>query len=149
MSLVYWDQFLIVIGSWLICDLFHKVLELNTVYWKIKWNKPANNLESHADSPATGEWERSVSLPRLQQALRQGKQSLAYSCHRNILLYSFHYTLLSSCVSQIGVSKQGQGRKVKTASQAVVAYAFNPSTWETETGGSLWVWGQYGLHREF
>ena len=29
--------------------------------------------------------------------------------------------------------------------QALVAHAFNPSTWEAEAGGSLWVWGQPGL----
>jgi hypothetical protein len=44
-----------------------------------------------------------------------------------------------------------------TWGQAVVAHAFNPSTWETEAGGFLssrpawfteWVPGQPGLHRE-
>ena len=30
-------------------------------------------------------------------------------------------------------------------SQAVVAHAFNPSTWEAEADGSLWVRGQPGL----
>jgi hypothetical protein len=36
--------------------------------------------------------------------------------------------------------------------QAVVAHAFNPSTWEAEAGGSLadlWVKGQPGLQSEF
>ena len=30
-------------------------------------------------------------------------------------------------------------------SRVVVAYAFNPNTWEAEAGGSLWVLGQPGL----
>ena len=31
----------------------------------------------------------------------------------------------------------------------VVAYTFNPSTQESEAGGSLWVSGQPGLQGEF
>ena len=31
----------------------------------------------------------------------------------------------------------------------MVAHSFNSSTWEAETGGSLWVQDQPGLHREF
>ena len=31
----------------------------------------------------------------------------------------------------------------------MVVYAFNPKTQEVEAGGSLWVWGQLGLQREF
>ena len=31
----------------------------------------------------------------------------------------------------------------------MVAYIFNPSTQEAEAGGSLWFWGQPGLHTEF
>jgi hypothetical protein len=43
------------------------------------------------------------------------------------------------------------------SSQAVVAHAFNPSTWEAEAGRSLslrpawsieWILGQPGLHRK-
>ena len=30
-----------------------------------------------------------------------------------------------------------------------MVHIFNPSTWEAETGGSLWVWGQPGLQSEF
>ena len=30
-----------------------------------------------------------------------------------------------------------------------MAQAFNPSTWEAEIGGSLWVWGQPGLQSKF
>ena len=33
--------------------------------------------------------------------------------------------------------------------QAVVLHTFNPSTWEAETGGSLWDWGQPGLQSGF
>ena len=33
--------------------------------------------------------------------------------------------------------------------QAVMAQAFNPSTWEAEAGGSLWVRGQPSLRSEF
>ena len=36
-------------------------------------------------------------------------------------------------------------KKMFNINQAVVAHAFNPSTGEAETGGSLWVWGQPGL----
>jgi len=32
---------------------------------------------------------------------------------------------------------------------SVMTYTFNPSTQEEETGGVLWILGQYGLHREF
>jgi hypothetical protein len=32
---------------------------------------------------------------------------------------------------------------------AMVVHAFNPSTWEAEAGGSLWVRGQPGLQSEF
>jgi hypothetical protein len=28
-------------------------------------------------------------------------------------------------------------------------HTFDPSTWEAETGGSLWVWGQPGLQSGF
>jgi hypothetical protein len=30
-----------------------------------------------------------------------------------------------------------------------MVHTFNPSTWETEAGVSLWVWGQPGLQSEF
>jgi hypothetical protein len=30
-----------------------------------------------------------------------------------------------------------------------MAHTFNPSTWEAEAGGSLWVWGQPGLQSKF
>ena len=32
---------------------------------------------------------------------------------------------------------------------AVVVHTFNSSTWETEAGGSLWVWDQPSLQSEF
>lgn len=35
------------------------------------------------------------------------------------------------------------------AVSGVVAHIFNRSTWEAETGGSLWGWGQPGLHSNF
>ena len=28
-------------------------------------------------------------------------------------------------------------------------YAFNPSTWKTEVGGSLWIWDQLGPQSKF
>lgn len=31
----------------------------------------------------------------------------------------------------------------------VVAQAFNPSVWETEAGGFLWLWGQPDLQSQF
>ena len=34
-------------------------------------------------------------------------------------------------------------------SLAVVVHTVNPSTWETEAGGSLWVRGHPGLQSEF
>ena len=34
-------------------------------------------------------------------------------------------------------------------SQLVVVWDFNPNTWNTEAGGSLWVQGQPGLQSEF
>ena len=37
----------------------------------------------------------------------------------------------------------------REAGQAVVTHTFKPSTWESEAGGSLWVWGQPGLQYEF
>ena len=33
--------------------------------------------------------------------------------------------------------------------QVVVVHVFNPSTWEEEVNGSLWVWGQSGQQGEF
>jgi hypothetical protein len=53
--------------------------------------------------------------------------------------------------------KQTSPCKERETSQAVVAYTFNPSTWEAEAGGFLssrptwsteWVPGQPGLHRQ-
>jgi hypothetical protein len=50
-----------------------------------------------------------------------------------------------------------QVSKISIFCRAVVAHAFNPSTWEAEAGGFLslrpawstkWVPGQPGLHRE-
>lgn len=34
-------------------------------------------------------------------------------------------------------------------SQMVMAYTFNPRTWEVETDKSLWVYGHVGLYNEF
>ena len=31
----------------------------------------------------------------------------------------------------------------------MMAHTLDPSTWETEAGGSLWVWGQPGLQSKF
>jgi hypothetical protein len=67
------------------------------------------------------------------------------------------YTCLLFSLGKLQNVRTHEGRLRRTISWAVVAHAFNPSTWQAEAGGFLssrpawsseWVPGQPGLHRE-
>jgi hypothetical protein len=77
----------------------------------------------------------------------------------HILYFSWVLSKLWNFICLVFFKLQEQRKKQKLLSigWAVVAHAFNPSTWEAEAGGFLssrpawsteWVLGQPGLHRE-
>jgi hypothetical protein len=134
---------------------FKLTMDLWILWWKGWQWEPCFQREwtlSSADISVDWFWAATL-LPRHTFPLPPGTEEFILFNHISIILSLLpffplknisHFFFNSLLVNSLSITKRHPNQE----SADTVAHTFNPSTQKAEAGGSLWVWGQPGLHHE-